>query len=218
MQERRRPRIQPPLPVEPKWDGFGVRLGRAIDRWPGGGQKKFATALKKYAEEHGLTLHTSYRTVLNYVSDKTRPSTAWVEAAAEVLRWRAENLLTGELPERDGAETRTSFQFTADSTVAPRTSALMAAFVNRYADLPMPARLMVFWFLDEYFEDVEDVEDGWEFTAPTYRQRAARVHGVLEEFFGPLLSASKMPRSQVNALAASLVAAAYIRHSSEGGR
>jgi hypothetical protein len=188
---------------QPEWHGFGIRLGRAIDRWPGGGQRAFATALAEYAERHGINIPTSYRTLVNYLGGTTHPSAAWVEAAANVLRWNAEYLSTGDGQERP-ADEGSGLVLEVSGEGGQRTSALMQLFVNRHGDLPMPARLMVYGFLDHYFAgsdlDWTDIPD-----------RRTDVHRVLDEYFGPLLAAPSTKHNTTMALTASLLAAAYIR-------
>lgn len=193
--------------VQPRWEGFGIRLGRAIDRWPGGGQRAFTAALEAYAAQNELGIPTSYRTLLNYLSEKTQPSTAWVDAAAAVLRWNPENLLTGKGEERPNGYETGGTKMLATATAAPRMVALVELFVNEYVDLPMPARQMIFNFLDDYFAghdaDWSDVS-----------AREPEVNRVLNEFFRPLLTRHTMNRADTMALASTLTAAAYVRFGS----
>lgn len=197
--------------VQPRWEGFGIRLGRAIDRWPGGGQRAFTAALKEHAAKSELNIPTSYRTLLNYLSEKTQPSTAWVEAAAAVLRWNPENLLTGEGDERPGGSDRTPsglrHTITGPTPAVHRMEVLlMDVFMPRYpyVDLPMPARWMIAEFLDMYFEPLAlDWED--------LPARERDVDRVMKDFFGPLIARHTMGHAATMALAAALTAAAYIR-------
>lgn len=191
--------------MQPDWKGFGIRLGRAIDRWPGGGQRAFADALEQHAKRNGLRIPTSYRTLVNYLNGVTRPSEAWIEAAAAVLRWNAGNLLTGEGPEREGGEIA-GLQMTVSGEGAERSSMLVQMIVNRYGDLPMAARWMLFWFAFQYFEH-DDA--GW--TAADRRRRQGQVEAVMDHYFGPLLTRPSMRDLETMALAASLTAAAYLR-------
>lgn len=191
--------------MQPNWEGFGVRLRRAIDRWPGGGQRAFMDELRSFAERNELRIPTSYRTLVNYLNKKTRPTEAWVDAAATVLRWRSENLLTGEGPERaDDDHPRLKIRVSEDA--GPRTSTLTRLVLNRYIDLPMSARLMMVNFLDDYFAG--DFE-GWTYEAPCTRDHDVRR--VLADYFAPLLAAPTMRHAEIMALASSLTAAAYVR-------
>ncbi len=203
----------PPLPAaEVTWKGFGTRLGRAIDRWPGGGQKAFARALAAHAARHRLKLHASYRTVVNYLNGQTHPSEAWVEAAAAVLGWNAPNLLTGEGPERPGEEQPPTSAAPAGEAAA-RHRVLARSFIDR-SDLPMPARWMIFYFLDDYF-----ASRARDWTAAVEAEWAwyhAEVDAAVREHFGPLLARPAMPYAETMALAASLTAAAYVRLAAAG--
>ncbi len=197
----------PSATAQPAWSQFGVRLARAIDRWPGGGQKAFARALAAHAAGQRLKLHTSYRTLVNYLNGQTHPSVAWVEAAAAVLGWSAQNLLTGEGPERPGEE-QPSMQPPPAGAAAARQRVLTRSFIER-SDLPMPARWMIFHFLDDYFASrardwTADVQTEWAW----YH---AEVDAAVREHFGPLLTRPAMPYAETMALAASLTAAAYVR-------
>jgi hypothetical protein len=194
----------------PDWKGFGIRLGRAIDRWPGGGQKAFTRELASHAERHGLRIPTSYRTLVNYLTRVTRPSVAWVEAAAAVLRWNSEYLLTGEGQEREG-DTGEGVQLSFKGGAGPRASLLNRLIVRELADLPMTARLMIFRFVDDYFAEEAD---GWE--VDDLPRRAEDVERALREFFGPLLARPRMRDFEINALVAALTAAAYTRLASAG--
>jgi hypothetical protein len=192
--------------TQPQWDTFGVRLGRAIDRWPGGGQRKFATALRQHAEQRGLSIPTSYRTLVNYLNGTTRPPVAWVDAAADVLRWRSTYLLTGEGEERQGAAD-SGFTMAVSGSGAPRMSVLMHLIANVYCgNLPMDARLMIVRFAEAYFS-----EDGGVWNANDMISRREDVLRMLKEFYGPLLAGPSMREFETAALAASLTAAAYIR-------
>lgn len=184
-------------------NGFGIRLGRAIDRWPGGGQRAFAKALEDYARQNDLRIPTSYRTLLNYLGGHTRPSTAWVEAAAAVLRWNPENLLTGKGPERPAGK-EPGLRITIEGAAIARVDTLSDLIFNRYVDLPLAVRWMMFNFVDELFEnDDADWED--------YEARREDVERVLREYFRPLLTRHTMSDAATKALAASLTAAAYVR-------
>lgn len=192
------------------WEGFGVRLGRAIDRWTGGGQRAFVDALQDYADQHGVRIPTSYRTVVNYLNGTTRPSEAWVHAAADVLRWNPDNLLTGQGPEREAGKVGVLFE--RDRGV-DRSRALQALIVgnDRLSDLPVAARMMMLYFISDYLAD--DL-DGWRGDEAMER-RADQVGGLVETFFGPLLDRPRMDADSVMAFTASLVAAAYVRAGSD---
>jgi hypothetical protein len=188
--------------VQPEWKGFGIRLGRAIDRWPGGGQRAFVAALRDHATQEGINIPTSYRTLINYMSGRTTPPESWVRAAATVLRWRPEYLLTGEGPEREG-ETDTGFTMSVSADAGPRMSALNRLFVNAYVDIPFSARLFVLRFLMDYFSN----DDQWD----DLPQKSQAVNRVLREYFAPLLTRQTMSDPNMMALTASLTAAAYVR-------
>jgi len=192
--------------VQPRWRGFGIRLGRAIDRWPGGGQRAFADALRAHATRTAARLPTSYRTLVNYLNEETTPSVAWVEAAATVLRVPTESLLTGEEAKPAG-DASSGFTISIGGSGAPRASMIMQLFVNRHPDLPMPARLMLFHFLNDYFAGDDN---GWSFGADKSR-RSRDIRRVLDDFYGPLFSRPSMNNAATMALAASLTAAAYVR-------
>lgn len=192
------------------WEGFGIRLGRAIDRWTGGGQRAFADALRDYAERHGVRIPTSYRTLVNYLNGTTRPSEAWVQAAADVLRWNPENLLTGQGPEREAGKVGVLFE--RDRGV-DRSKALSELIVgsDQLSDLPVAARMMLLSFVSDYMGD--DL-DGWR-GAENRQRREEQVWELLERFFGSLLTRPRMDSNAVMAFTASLVAAAYVRASAE---
>jgi hypothetical protein len=195
--------------VQPDWNGFGVRLGRAISRWQGGSQRAFAEAMAKHKKRHRVVIPTSYRTLLNYLSGATHPSVAWVEAAAAVLRWNPENLLYGTDPERLGEPAASSgIRFSVTGEAAHRTSALVHLILNEYFDLPMEARNMMFGFAGHYYADDLDGWEKWQFPE---NPRRKEVQALLREHFAPLLSAPRMGELELMALAASLTAAAYLR-------
>ncbi len=187
--------------------GFGTRLGRAIDRWPGGGKRAFVRALAEYAEQNRLYVPTSYRTLINYVTkEDARPSAAWIAAAAAVLRVSPDHLLTGERLNEE--ERGIVVQATRES--GPRFQALMHLVVNRYGDLPMGARWMMLYFVDTY---LERETKGWE--AQNWTLRRPQVERIVKEYFGPLLDVPTMRHEAVMALTASLAAAAYTRLGAE---
>lgn len=198
---------------KPEWDGFGIRLGRAIDKWSGGGQRPFVRALKRYAKEQRLQIATSHRTLVNYLNGSTRPNEVWVRAAAAVLRWNPEHLLYGgDAPERVGERPATSessgISLNVGGDATERTSLLVhyITHLEELIDLPMHARMMLFYFFADYFQD--DL-DGW--GSEHRARRQGQVRALLEEFFGPLLTRSSMDTYATMALTASLVSAAYVR-------
>jgi hypothetical protein len=199
--------------VETDWEGFGIRLGRALDRWPGGGQRKFADALAKYAKRQKITIPTSYRTLLNYLSGSTRPSTAWIEAAASVLgqpgpQW----LMSGVESELGRADDWTGLgvQITHTPESTPRAVALAHLVLDRHLSLPWAARWIMHGFTSFYF--AHDTE-GWD----DQRSRRADVDEVVQAYFGPLLrpAASRMRDTEIMALTASLAASAYLQLDAE---
>lgn len=199
--------------VHQEWKpGFGVRIGRAIDRWAGGGQRAFERALKEYAKENAPGVPTSYRTIVNYVNEATTPSEAWMDAAAAVLRWNPANLKYGEEPERLGEDAVGRYALVPHPDTQGLGSALVRLFVNRYSDLPMPARLMIFGYLLDHFEGDDSVQLQWAEGMRTDHDstRAEAVDGVLADRFGPLLSRPTITYTATMALAASLTAGAYV--------
>ena len=194
--------------VQPRREGLGLRLGRAIDRWSGGGQRAFVDALKKYVYDDPYTdVPTSYRTLLNYLNETTQPSEAWVEAAAVVLRWNPRNLLTGEEPEREGPVLE-GLTYTPRAGFQERTGTLVHFLRHHHPDMPIGAQLMVMHFMDDYFGD--DLE-GWDPDDPKHKSQVERTADVLASNFQPLFSRPKMSHLETMALAASLTAAAYVR-------
>lgn len=179
--------------------GFGIRLGLAIDRWSGGGKRAFRDALKKYVDDNeDVDVPTSYRTLVNYLNERTQPSEAWVEAAAAVLRWKFHNLLTGEGPEREGSAL-TGLKFEPQRAGQEQVSAVVMYLNRKHLDMPIAARWMLVHFIDRYFGDELEASS------------AADWHDVLRSYFGPLFGRPKMPYNETMALAASLTAAAYLR-------
>lgn len=188
----------------PDWNGFGIRLGRAIDRWPGGGQRAFADALGKYADDNGIVIPTSYRTVVNYLNGSTHPRPAWVEAAAAVLRWNPENLLTGAGPERAEGSVGGRFDYLIEDEDRPEM--ISDVMLEYHRDLPEPAFEMIWHFMELYFEG-DDA--GW--SEEDRPRRVKDVRRALDEFFGPLLARPATGYAATMALAASLTATAYMR-------
>jgi hypothetical protein len=193
--------------VQPDWQGFGIRLGRAIDRWPGGGQRAFADALAAYAKRRGIAIPKSYRTLVNYLNGDTQPGEAWVDVAAAVLgNTTAEELITGL--SHDGATGRPDdwAGIALQGPATPRALALMDLVMNAYLDLPWEARLIVHGFAGFYFGN--DTE-GWDDRAA----RRADVDDMVRTYFGPLRvpAAAKMDTASIMALTASLAAAAYLQ-------
>lgn len=195
---------------EPRWEGFGIRLGRAISRWHGGGQRAFAKALETYKKESGEQIPVSYRTLLNYLSETTHPSLAWVEAAAAILRWNPENLLTGEGPEREGGSLE-GLVFQPQHAGQERAQAIVQYLRREHADMAIGAQWMLLRFIDDYFGDRGE-EWGQDDNGD-----AARALEVLHSTFGPLLSRPKMDYYETMALAASLTSAAYLRLAADKG-
>lgn len=187
----------------PDWDGFGIRLGRAIDRWPGGGQRAFADALGKYADKNGIVIPTSYRTLVNYLNGTTHPRPAWVDAAAAVLRWNPDKLLTGHGPEREET-VGDRFDYLIED--ADRPEMISDVMLEEHRDLPEPAFEMIWHFMELYFEG--DDERWGEEDRPA---RKRQIRAVLDEFFGPLFSRPTTGYATTMALAASLTATAYMR-------
>ena len=179
--------------------GLGLRLGHAIDRWSGGGQRAFVDALKKFVRANkDVDVPTSYRTLVNYLNERTQPSEAWVEAAAVVLRWNPLNLLTGEEPEREGSALD-GLKFEPQRAGQEQVSALVMYLNRQHLDMPISARWMLVHFIDDYFGDELEASSGDD------------RDDVLRSYFGPLFSRPKMPYNETIALAASLTAAAYLR-------
>jgi hypothetical protein len=191
---------------QPDWKGFGIRLGRAIDRWPGGGQRAFVKALAAHAKRSGTAVPTSYRTLVNYLNGKTRPGRAWIDAAAVVLGASPAELLTGVSESRAAARPDDWAGVALEGPVTPRAVALMDLVMNAYLDLPWDARLIVHGFAGFYFGS--DTE-GWDDRAA----RRADVDHMVRTYFGPLRStaATKMDTASIMALTASLAAAAYLQ-------
>lgn len=186
------------------WDGFRIRLGRAIDRWTGGGQRAFVGALRKYADDNGLVIPTSYRTVVNYLNGSTHPRPAWVEAAAAVLRWNPDNLLTGVGPEREEGSVGGRLDYLTEDEDRPEM--ISDVMLEDHRALPEPAFEMIWHFMEMYFEG--DDERWGEEDRP---RRQKEIRGVLDEFFGPLFSRPTTGYATTMALAASLTATAYMR-------
>jgi hypothetical protein len=190
------------------WQGFGIRLGRAIDRWPGGGQRAFVKELAAHATRSGIAIPKSYRTLVNYLNGTTRPSSAWVAAAADVLGQPAEWLLAGvesrtERPD-DWAGVGVQAVVTADS--APRAEALVHLILDGYLDLPWEARLIMHGAASFFF--AHDTE-GWE----DRQRRREDVAEFVQTYFGPLRQplAAKMGEVAIMSLASSLAASAYLQ-------
>jgi hypothetical protein len=191
------------------WKGFPIRLGRAIDRWPGGGQRAFAKALTRHADAHGIVIPTSYRTLVNYLNGRTRPRRAWLAAAADVLGQSPDWLLAGVAESRDGRPddwAGVQMQVTTAPESAPRALALASFILNGYHDLPSEARLIMWGFAGFFFG--HDTA-GWD----DKESRRADVEDVVRTYFGPLRqpSAAKMGEVEIMALAASLAASAYLQ-------
>lgn len=199
--------------MEPDWKGFRIRLGRAIDRWPGGGQRDFAEELKAHARKTGTKIPTSARTLINYLQGETRPSRAWVDAAAEVLRWNPDHLLAGVGPERPGGVGVTELSFESDfRDKGPEMGRMLLDLLDDDTDRPWGADMMIFEVLLAHFEGDED---GWE---PADRpRRQEEVNAVLRAFYGPLLARPRMRYHETMALTATLTAAAYLAMAG-GGR
>jgi hypothetical protein len=195
------------------WDGFPIRLGRAIDRWPGGGQRKFAEALKAHAERHGLTIPTSSRTVVNYLSADTRPSAAWIDAAATVLGQSSEWLLSGvtaSMAERPNDWAGITIEYSVTPEGLPRARSLVHLIVGGYPDLPWEA-CMIMHGVASYFFGADT--EGWD----DQERRRADVEEFVRRYFGPLRqpSTAKMGEAAVMALTASLAASAYLQLDAE---
>jgi len=191
------------------WKGFRIRLSRAIDRWPGGGQRAFIKALKAYAARNGITIPKSYRTLVNYLNGETQPTLAWVEAAAAVLKQPPGFLLTGmtESGERRPDDwTGLQVQFAVSPESAPRAEALAHFILGGYLDLPWEARLIMHGFVGFFFGHDTD---GWD----DRESRRSDVADVVRTYFGPLCqpSAARMGEVAIMALAASLAASAYLQ-------
>jgi hypothetical protein len=190
------------------WEGLPIRLGRAIDRWPGGGQRAFAKALKDHAKAHGIVIPTSYRTLVNYLNGSTRPRQAWVAAAADVLGSSPGELLTG-ISDPGGGRPDDWAGIALHGPASPRALALLDLVMNDYLDLPWEARLIMHGFAGFYFGHDTD---GWE----DRESRRADVENVVRTYFGPLRqpSAAKMGEVTIMALTASLAASAYLQFDS----
>jgi len=191
------------------WKGFRIRLRRAIDRWPHGGHRAFAKALKAYAARNRVKIPTSYRTLVNYLNGETRPSLAWVEAAAAVLKHPPGFLLSGMTEsgeQRPDDWTGLQLQFAVSPESAPRAEALAHFILGGYLDLPWEARLIMHGFVGFFFGHDTD---GWD----DREGRRSDVEDVVQTYFAPLCqpSAARMGEVPIMALAASLAASAYLQ-------
>lgn len=204
--------------MDPDWKGFPIRLGMAIGRWPGGGQRKFAAALKEYADKAGINVPTSYRTLVNYLQGETRPSEAWVGVAADVLRTTPLQLLNGIQEDM-----RAGVQWTVDTApeTHPRTDALVHSILNHYFELPFAARQTMYYVAEAHFandfsgwlrdEPFEHPDGEVQVFQVRNSDKVTEIREVIADYFGPLLSHPKMGELAAMALASSLAAAAYLR-------
>ncbi|HUF68149.1 MAG TPA: hypothetical protein VMM79_05795, partial [Longimicrobiales bacterium] len=167
----------------------------------------FAKAMAQYARRHDVNIPTSYRTLANYLSERTRPSVAWVDAAAAVLRQSPQYLISGLESSRPSEQGTPGLKTTLEGPEATRADALVHLVFNEYLDLPPNARDMMWRFVNCYYGD--DI-DGWHDWSNNPR-RPAEVAAVVRDHYGPLLAAPRMGELEATALAATLTAAAYLR-------
>lgn len=194
--------------IDPK--AVGIRLGRAIDRWPGGGQMRFAAALAEHADRHGLTFPRSYRTLVNYLQGRAKkgPNRAWLDAAAELLGVTSEWLLTGAEDRHAEASREGAVQYTVNGSLKARerTSALIDLILNQYHDLPMEGRQIIFDFVEAYYEGDFD---GWDQVFHPGNERARQVDSAVREHFGAALGKPTADDLRLMSTVCALAAAAY---------
>jgi transcriptional regulator with XRE-family HTH domain len=178
---------------------FAGRLSKELKR-AGVSQQIFVDVLR---ERHGIAM--SLRTLTNYLTGATRPTTAWIRAAARVLGVRPEWLLSGKEPRAKFRGGGISYHYVPrQPEVAGEWDAqdtrgdLIDAVENLFIDLPIGARWAMSFFMIDYYGDRFEVE----------REEAERV---ILRFFSQLRTvASELSYSEAIAAAHSLVAAAYL--------
>lgn len=191
---------------EADWEGFPARLRRALDRWQGGNIRHFTEQLETFAAARSVAIPTSYRTVMSYLAGETRPTVAWLGAAAEVLFVSPDWLARGEESASPPPAGR-AFSHIGDAFF---DMAIIAA-VEELRHLPQDARNTILAFLRRHFAGKgRHLAGGHNFVQGAPEEVIEKVRPALREHFGPVAAPRGLVDDELMIITSALATSAYI--------